>query len=190
MKQHQISIQAATQNTRLPTDAEIQSASSAAASRLSAIKSIDIKIVFPDQSSVLAPFTNTDTTQDLYTYVRGLLARPDQGFGLSYAGAKGMVLLDEAAGKMLIPDLRFTGNTLIRVMWGDAVGIDIRHSPSLKDDVRKEAMEFVVRSFDDTDADKDERGSSGTAPEVKEDKKSGSGSSGKLPKWLKLPGKK
>lgn len=173
MKQHQASILTATQNTRLPTDAEIESASSAAASKLSAIKSIDIKIVFPDQSSVLAPFTNTDTTKDLYTYVRDLLARPEQGFALSYAGQKGMVPLNEQDGKMLIPHLRFTGNTLVRVLWGDEVGIDVRQLPSLKDDVRKEAKEVVVRSFDDTDDDKDERRGSGKAAEVKEDKKQG-----------------
>ena len=189
MKQHQSSIQSATRNKRLPTDAELAAAASASAAKTAAVRSIDIKIVFPDQSSVLAPFTHEDTTKDLYTYVRNLLARPQESFGLNYASAKGLVPLNESDNKKLISDFGFVGRVLVRVSWGAEVGLDARRGPSLKDDVVKIAREIETTTIAGAESPQ-ESSSRDVAKDEKGGKKSAGGGSSKVPKWLKLPGKK
>ena len=192
MKQHQTSIQSATRNKRLLTDAEIATAASASAAKIAAVRSIDIKIVFPDQSSVLAPFTHEDTTKDLYIYVRNLLARPQEPFALNFASAKGLIPLNESDSKKLISDLGFVGRVLVRVSWGAEVGLEARRGPSLKDDVVRIAREIETTTIAGVEDGAQETAHRNTAKDEKEGKKSAAagGNSSKMPKWLKLPGKK
>jgi tether containing UBX domain for GLUT4 len=183
MKKHQASIVAETRNKRLLTDAELAEQEAAKNQKLALVQEISIKIVFPDQSSVLAPFTTEDTTETLYSHVRHLLARNHEPFSLSYNAEKGMKPLKEGKER-LIADLKFTGRILVRVLWGEGASLDARKEPSLRSEVAQQARELGVQQTKSLDV-KDE-----SPAQVPENKEKGKRKEGGVPKWLKLPGKK
>ena len=156
------------------------------AEKLARKNKVDIKIVFPDQSSVSAEFYSEDTAADLYGEVRKLLARQEEPFGLSCKEGARMTSIQNNDSK-LIKDLKLTGRVLVRVLWGDGASLESRRGPSLRKEVTEQAQVLEVPRFEN------ERGEGSKRPpkQDKEEERKGGEKKDKIgvPKWLKM-GKK
>jgi len=141
---HQNTLNRASQNRRLQSDAEMAKDSVEKAQVLAAVKSATIRVRFPDQMQVDVTIRPSETAESLYTTVRDMLERPEQGFELRYRSPKGAPLtLPAASTKKLIADLGLVGNTLLTMAWGTSIPLDTRQ-PVLKQSVRSQAKELKV----------------------------------------------
>ena len=70
---HQRLLQQNTRNVRLKTEAQLVAQAEEEAAKLAAVKEVDIKIRFPDQSVVQTLFGQSDSSANLYTFVRDCL---------------------------------------------------------------------------------------------------------------------
>ncbi|KAL4890895.1 GLUT4 regulating protein TUG-domain-containing protein [Aspergillus ambiguus] len=199
-KAHQRRLNQASQNKRLPSDAEIAAKAAAEESRLSGIKEVDVKVRLPDQSQVVAKFGQEDTGKSLYGFVRSCLAEAfaQEKFSLmhfpapgpSSSGKRMLNVVPDSDQRLLIKDLGMAGRMLVNFSWNEDASAAARasHSGLLKPELRTQAQEIKVEQppeVMDTSSD--------TTQEKPESSRQGEKSgrkSGALPKWLKLPGKK
>ena len=184
-KAHQALLGRAGANRRLLSDAEIAAQEAERAEKLSATENVDIKLRFQDQSSVVATFSSTDTTEDLFQYVQGLLAHKYEPFGLQYAGQKGNRSLSRGSQK-LIADLGMSNRVLITVFWESGTSADARSGRSLKEEVAAQGRQIVVQASQPPAQDQSTSKEVNSKSERSGDKSKKVG----VPKWLKLPGKK
>ena len=187
---HQRLLNQSSRNVRLPTEAEIEQQAEAEAEKLAAVKEVEIKIRFPDQSCVSSKFGQQDTGAALHKFVREDCLEQkyrDQTFLLRNPGIKpgqkGDTIPDSE--KKLIKDLLLKGRVLVVFGWGDDVSIEARGAKSvLRPELRQVAEEIKVNDV------------AGNLPEEKgvkvnvgkDDKGEGEGGGGsgkKMPKWLK-----
>ncbi|KAF5514406.1 Tether containing UBX domain for GLUT4 [Colletotrichum fructicola] len=101
------------------------------------------------------------------------------------------VIKDENTPKnRLIHDYKLTRNVLLSLVWDDSVPADIRKKPFLKGDIAQRAKDITVPDVPKYVDEKDD-GQKAAAAAKPEKSEVGEGSvAKKLPKWLKLPGKK
>ncbi|KAE8446929.1 hypothetical protein EG329_011560 [Mollisiaceae sp. DMI_Dod_QoI] len=184
-KLHQSRLLNNAQNKRLLSDAETVRAEKERAAKLASTKEVSIKIRFPDQSSIVAPFTALDTGANLHTFVRGVIVAEDQPFKLVWNG-KGVQTVPNSE-KKLIKDLGFEGRVLVNFHWEDDAKESVRKVTILKAQYAQNAREVAVPEVPSVDAGEEDR-----APVVKEKPKesSGDGKPKGLPKWFKGLGKK
>ncbi|KAF2842809.1 putative UBX domain protein [Patellaria atrata CBS 101060] len=143
-KQYQAHLAQESRNRRLKSDAELAAQERAKADKLSAIKTVTIRVRLPDQYQIEADFTQDDTTAALYRFVRYVLEKPDEGFVLRYTGPKGGQLVLKDGGEKLVKDLGFVGRALVVFAWDDAVILSVRKQPILKSQWRDKAEEIKV----------------------------------------------
>lgn len=185
-----------TQNKRLPSEAEIAAKASADQEQLAAVKDVEIKIRFPDESSFSTRFTQTDSAAVLYRSVRECLDERwiGEGFLLRQPGVRGkgdVVPNDEK--KRLIRDLGLKGRVLVIFDWDEKnASLEARATKVvLKEDLREKAKPLQVVDFKDEDGD-DEPGI--RVRTLKENQDGGGEDRGKrkggMPKWLKGLSKK
>ena len=186
-KLHQSRLANAGRNKPLLSDKELATQKTAQAQKLAEIKSIEIKIRFPDQGSTVAVFTNQDTARSLYDFVRGLLHNEKAPFLLNFSSPKGPKTVPSDGAERLISDLGMTGRILVNFIWDQDAGLDARTTPVLKDQYRMQAKEIVIS--DVVADDKPEKPEVDTSGDKEKDKIKPKGKGG-VPKWLKLPGKK
>ena len=186
-KLHQQRLKTNSENKRLLSDAEAERLDAEKAVKLAATKDVSIKIRFPDQSSIIAPFTASDTGSHLHTFVRGVIAADDQPFKLVWNG-KGVQTVPNN-DKRLIKDLGFERSVLVNFHWEDDARESVRKQTILKPEYAQSAREVPVPEIPSVDAGEEDR-----TPVVKETPKEGSsggGGKGKgVPKWLKGLSKK
>ncbi|TVY73424.1 Tether containing UBX domain for GLUT4 [Lachnellula suecica] len=177
-----------TQNKKLLSYDETEKLEKEKADRLSKVKEIQVRVRFPDQSSVTFRELTAETTgANLYELVTKLLEAEDQEFRLVWNG-KGVQTVPQNE-KKLIRDLGFEGGVLVNFVWGDSVGDGPRKGPVLKSEHRQKMQPLPVpevRAVEPKEAP-------GPSASDKGKEKENSGASGKpkaLPKWMKQFAKK
>ncbi|KAI1178731.1 GLUT4 regulating protein TUG-domain-containing protein [Nemania sp. FL0916] len=184
-KAHQKLLKSLGENKRLPSDREIEEKAAAEEARVAAIRSIKIKVRFPDNFSAEWTFGPEDTGASLYSEVRGIMANNSTPFRLLLPGAR-TTIKDDASSK-LIKDYRLSANTLVNFTWDDSVPADIRQQPFLKSSAAGQAQEVVVPEVPEIEMKSGEQSAPVQAPAPRKD---GDSSGFKKPKWLKGLGKK
>ncbi|KAI5866923.1 putative UBX domain protein [Durotheca rogersii] len=194
---HQRLLKTAGENRRLPSDRELEEKAAAEAARVAAIKSIRIRVRFPDNFSAEWTFGPEDTGATLHAEVRKIMAHEDARFRLVLP--PGPRAIADDARTTLIRGYRLSANTLVNFTWDEGVPADVRHLPFLKSDAAGQARDVVVPEVPeapaaaaaDGEAEGKGRASSLLAalkPGSASD--SGDGPAFKKPKWLKGFGKK
>lgn len=191
-KLHQSFLQSRTQNTRLPSDAEATAIAAEKAAKQSSIKEVSVKVRFPDQSSVVSTFDNTDSGAAFYDFVKGVIVAENEPFALVWMGPKGPLTVPDDADTKLIKDLKFGGRMLVNFHWQDGVSREVRSSTMLKAEFADKAKELQVQQVIAIDSLENDGDQSTNAPkdEDKEKRVEQGGKPKGVPKWLKLPGKK
>ncbi len=194
-KAHQKHLQEKSRNARLPSEAELAEQEAAESEKLKALKDVEIKIRFPDQSSAVSTFGQADTGTELYAFVRDDCLddrwRGDK-FVLSYSGSKGRAVVPDDPSKRLIQHLGFKGRVLVNFKWDETGGASMAALGTkdvLKGERKQEAQTLKPLELPATPAEGDEEGvrvEIGKNEEDSGEKKKKKG----MPKWLKLPGKK
>jgi tether containing UBX domain for GLUT4 len=196
---HQKLLNQSSRNTRLPTDAEIAAQQQEEQAKLAEIKDVEIKIRFPDQSSVTSKFGQGDSGTTLYGFVRECLDEKvrDQSFVLRNpgvrAGSKGDTIPDN--DKKLIRDLALKGRVLVIFGWADNASAEARGVRSvLREELRKVAEEIKLdegqMNFGGVGEEKGVKVNVGRKDEGEEAGGGGGGVGRKMPKWLKGLSKK
>lgn len=145
-KAHQAAINRMTQNKRLLSDKELAEQAAAQEAALSEVKTVIIRVKYPDQSMIETEITAETTPSDLYAKVNSTLASPDAvgKFQLRFMGSKGMQELPNVASKRLVKNFGFRGKVLITVVWNDDASAKIRESPCLKQELMSVAKDLKV----------------------------------------------
>ncbi|KAJ5305155.1 DUF726 domain protein [Penicillium atrosanguineum] len=194
---HQRLLNQSSRNQRLLTDAEIAAKAAAEEKRRSAIREVDVKVRFPDQSQIVAKFGPFDSGKSLYGFVRNCLDSAFSGekFNLNIfsgptASHPGSPSTLPESDQTLIQDLGLAGRVLVNFTWADGVSSAQRRTNLLRPELRSKAQELKVEQplepKEEPSARKTEEGPSGSG----DGKPGGAKKSGGIPKWLKLPGKK
>ncbi|KAF6840035.1 UBX domain-containing protein [Colletotrichum plurivorum] len=186
---HQARLQQSSQNKRLPSDRELEAQAKAEEARLAAVSTVAVKVRFPDNTSAQWTFGHEATGATLYQGVRSVMAHNTQAFRLVIPGSKVVIRDDGSAKNRLIHDYKLTRSVLLSLVWDDSVPADIRKKPFLRGSVAQKAKDITVPDIPKVTDDMNE--GRVAAPPPKPEKGDGEGSvAKKLPKWLKLPGKK
>ncbi|CZR51210.1 related to UBX domain protein [Phialocephala subalpina] len=185
-KMHQDRLKTESHNKRLLSDAEVERAEKEREARLGKTKNVSIKVRFPDQSSIVAPFTALDTGAHFHTFVRGVIVAEDQPFKLVWNADKGVQTVPNNE-KKLIKDLGLERGVLVNFHWDDDARESVRKQTILKPQYAQNAKDVSVPEIPSVDAGEDDRTS-----EVKEEKPKGSGDGKKkgMPAWFKGLAKK
>ncbi|KAF3152902.1 hypothetical protein TWF569_002721 [Orbilia oligospora] len=186
-RQYQAQLKAATINKRLLTEAQKQKLADEEKARRLAVDKVDIRVRFPEGSIIQSVFTQTDTTDDLYTFVKGIMRNPGSDFHLALPGPKQDPI--PASDKRIIVDLGITHATLLNFYWKESVSASIRKQDPLSAEYREKARKLEAPKEPDSIMVDDET----PANQARKGSSSGGGGSGsgasKVPKWLKF-GKK
>ncbi|KAH8657433.1 UBX domain protein [Tricladium varicosporioides] len=190
LKGYQQSLEKKTVNRRLESDAEMERLEKEQAAALAAITEVNIKLRFPDQTSVQGSFDASASALDLYNYVRAVMASPNEPFKLTFAASNGMQTIPNDASVKLIKDIRLKGSVLVNFLWEAGASDTVRKARFLKHEVAAKAKEIKVA--DEPVGGPVEEGKGPVATQQVE--KEGTAKklkSGVTPKWLKgLGGKK
>ncbi|KAI2468088.1 putative UBX domain protein [Annulohypoxylon bovei var. microspora] len=188
---HQRLLKTAGENRRLLSDKELEAKAAVEAARVAAVKSIRIKVRFPDNFSAEWPFGPDDTGAALYAEVRKVMANDAAPFKLALPPGKVVIKDDGGPSSKLISGYRLNSNTLVNFMWDEKVPVEARRQPFLKDSAAGQAQQVVVPEVQQVDV-VDEAGPSTYVPTSAPKPSSGGDGAGfKKPKWLKgLGGKK
>ena len=190
---HQARLNQSGRNKRLPTDAEIAAQQEAQRQKLANVKEVEIKIRFPDQRQVVSKFSAVDTGSNLYSFVKGLLERENEPFILNFSSARGPKTVPNDAETHLISGLAMTGKVLVNFLWDEGASVEARGGPILKDKYQSQARELQdlpVRELADRKENKSLDATSSLEPSLQSSGEGKGKGIGKVPKWLKLPGKK
>ncbi|RBQ87448.1 hypothetical protein VDGD_03130 [Verticillium dahliae] len=186
---HQARLLQSSHNKRLPSDKEIEEKAQAEEARLASVSSVPVKVRFPDNTSAQWVFGPEATGAVLYEAVRSVMANGGQKFRLVLPGGKDVVKDSQGPNTLLIHDYKMTRSVLVNFVWDDSVPGDVRKQAFLKGSVAQRATAVKVPELP-KEQEVDDR-----VPVVPSSKPEGSdrgdgGAGKKLPKWLKLPGKK
>ena len=189
---HQKMLNASTRNTRLPTEAEIAQTAEAEAEKYASIKEVEIKVRFPDQSSVSSMFGQMDSGKTLYSFVREDCLEEqyrEELFVLRNPGVKpgqkGDTIPDTE--KLLIKQLLLKGRVLVVFDWREGASVAARGARSvLKEELRRVAEEIKVTDIASSGVEE-----KGIRVQLKKDDEGEEKGGGlKMPKWLKGLAKK
>ncbi|KAI1043737.1 hypothetical protein LB505_003654 [Fusarium chuoi] len=185
---HQARLQGDSRNKRLLSDRELEEKAAAEAARINAIKSILVKVRFPDNTSSDWEVSPSHSGKFLYDAVRHVMAHNNQPFHLVLPGTKIVIKDDPSPSNGLIKAYKLSGRTLINLVWDDAVPSAVRKEPFLKANVAQKGQQVKVPELI---ASNDQEGEVPVARPAQTEKGEGSGekTGKKIPKWLKL-GKK
>ncbi|KAH9909411.1 putative UBX domain protein [Xylariomycetidae sp. FL2044] len=187
-KAHQKLLKSAGENKRLLSDQELEEKAAAEAAKVAAVKSLRIRVRFPDNFAAEWTYGPEDTGARLYADVRGIMASEDAAFKLALPGNRTTIIADGADAK-LIQTYRLSANTLLNFMWDDSVPAPVRTRPFLKDTVAGKARQVVVPEVPELEVDEPERGATGLPAQAPKPRNEGEGGF-KKPKWLKGLSKK
>ncbi|KAL3481648.1 GLUT4 regulating protein TUG-domain-containing protein [Aspergillus californicus] len=199
---HQRRLQAASKNTRLRSDAEIAKAAAAEEERRASVKEIEVKIRLPDQSQLISKFGQQDTGKTIYDFVRSCLASSyinDTFILTSFSGPSSskthepnvpfQTVISNSDKTYLIKNYDMTGRVLVNFSWDATASLAARQSRFgiLKPELQSQAQEHKVEQPPDVMDTSADVPVAKPGDSSRQDEKSGPR---KIPKWLKLPGKK
>ncbi|KAL5611593.1 uncharacterized protein BROUX77_001749 [Berkeleyomyces rouxiae] len=181
---HQAQLLSQTHNKRLLSDRELEQKAADQAARQAAVTRTSTRVRFPDNSSAQWNWDANATGAMLHAAVRRQMADPTLAFRLVMMPGRQAIRDDE---KRLIAGYKLpAGGVVVTLLWDDAVPRDVRAKAFLKTEAALQAREIVVpRPKEAPEDEQDEQ----KLPVVEPLKKESSGVK-KVPKWLKLPGKK
>lgn len=189
---HQHTLQERAINRRLKSDAELEAQARAEEARVAAVKSVSVKVRFPDETSAQWNFGPDDTGATLYGAVRNVMAYESAPFKLVLSGLPpptNLVKDDEGVKHKLVRGYKMSGRVLINLVWEDGVSQDIRKAPFLKSSFASKAKKVEVPDMPQEEEEA-ESSAPAPAPPKKPQGNDGGSKGNKVPKWLKLPGKK
>ncbi|KAI1827972.1 GLUT4 regulating protein TUG-domain-containing protein [Xylaria intraflava] len=184
-KAHQKLLKSLGENKRLLSDPEIEQKAAMEEAKFAAVKSIKIRVRFPDNYAAEWAFGPGDTGAALYGGVRAILANGAARFKLTLPGVRTVINDDD--GTKLITGYRLSANTLLNFTWDDSVPVDVRRQPLLKASAASRAQTVVVPDVPEIEVGHEEPSAPAPAPKPKS---GGEGSAFKKPKWLHGFGKK
>lgn len=191
---HQQKLQESAVNRRLKSDAELEAEARAEEAKVASVKTIEVKVRFPDQTSAQWVFTPEDTGATLYKAVRSVMANETAPFKLVLPGPPTVSkhIKDDAGTKhKLIKGYRLTGRVLVNLIWEDKVAQDIKKQPFLKGEYVTQAKAVEVPDIPVVEDEAEPVALPPSAPPKPQNPGESSGSAKKMPKWLKgLGGKK
>ncbi|KAM3562307.1 hypothetical protein MY1884_001905 [Beauveria asiatica] len=189
-KLHQSKLQQKARNKRLLSDKELEEQAADQQARVASIKSVLVKVRFPDNTSSDWQVDHTATGAFLHSAVRHVMADPTLPFRLVLPGSSGKdVIKDDAGPKYtLIAGYKLQGRVLVNLVWNDEVPVAKRNLPFLTANVAKQGQEIKLPEMPNYEA-KEPVPAPKTDVSVEGKKGSGDGKGSKVPKWLKL-GKK
>ena len=189
-KLHQSRLQESSRNKRLLSDREIEEKEAAEQAKLDAIKSVLVKVRFPDNTSSDWEVGPSENGAFLYEAVRHVMSSDRQPFRLVLPGGKTAIKDDSSSSHNLIRVYKLSGRVLVSLVWEDAVPADVRKRPFLKSTVAQQGKAVEIPEVPQAAEEPAEtQNTSGPAKPEKKEESSGSSGAKKLPKWLKL-GKK
>ena len=191
-KIHQSRLLNSSQNIRLLSDKEAELAEKEKAAKLASIKSVDIKLQFPDQTHILVPFTAGDTAADLYKFVSGVIEAGDQPFKLVWRnpGPQTVPNDEKNSSQKLIKDLGLSGKVVVNLSWEDGASDNARKAPTLKPEYLKEAKAIAVPQISAVNTLDEEAPLNSDKGKEKENSDGGGKSKKGMPKWLQGLSKK
>ncbi|PHH78709.1 hypothetical protein CDD82_2892 [Ophiocordyceps australis] len=186
---HQARLQKSARNTRLLSDEEIEQKEAAEEARIASIKSILVKVRFPDNTSSDWQIGPDDTGAFLYEAVRHVMAHCDQPFRLLLPRIKAAIRDDNSSSNRLIKAYKLSSRVLVSLVWDDVVPADVRRQPFLKTRIAQQGLEIRVPEIPMTPAP--EATDEVTPQFAQRSRSEGLGDVGskKIPKWFKF-GKK
>lgn len=188
-KRHQERLKSAAFNKRLKSDQELAAEAQAEAARLAAVKSLTIRVRFPDQNSATWDLPREATGATVYAAVRGSMAHPDQKFRLVLPGPGGGVIADREGRQQdfLVNGYKLRGNVLLNLTWDDSASEEARRDSFLKDVVASKAEQIPIPTPPVDEVEEEEEQVKKPAPPSKPSRSDGGGgASAKLSKFLKL----
>lgn len=191
---HQRMLSNSTRNVRLPSEAEIAAKTATDQETLAAVSTVEIKVRFPDESSITTHFTRTDTGATLHSSIREclderLVAEP---FVLRQPGIRGMgENVPDNAQRRLIQDLGLKGRVLVIFGWDEAGASPETKAEKqvLKESLRQRAVPLSVHDFKNEDAGEDQGIKVRTLRDADENDENKGKRKG-MPKWLQGLSKK
>lgn len=188
-KLHQSRLAATARNKRLKTHSEEAAEKEVQRQKAANITEVEIKVRFPDQVQVVSKFSNLDTTTTLYGFVRSCLENENEPFSLNFAGSRGPQSIPQEETVKLISGLGMTGRILVNFIWAEGASLEARTGQVLKDRFQEKAREIEIKNVEvEDDDDRSEQNKTRSLGQVSAAKADGKGK--RIPKWLKLPGKK
>ncbi|KFH45808.1 Tether containing UBX domain for-like protein [Hapsidospora chrysogenum ATCC 11550] len=185
---HQARLQEYSKNKRLLSDKELEEKAAAEEAKIAAVKSVLVRVRFPDNTSSEWEVGPSETGGFLYEAVRHVMASPGQPFRLALPVGRTVIKDDSGPTHNLIKGYKLSGRVLVNLLWDDSVPADVRKRPFLKANIASQGQAVKVP---DVPKDAGEDTNEPPPQQPKKDDKSGGGGGGgkKMPKWLKL-GKK
>ncbi|KAI4145375.1 MAG: hypothetical protein L6R39_003816 [Caloplaca ligustica] len=181
-KLHQARLQQEGRNKTLLSDKELAEKENARAQKLADIKEIEIRVRFPDGLMTHDTFSNLDTAQTLYDFVKGDLSNESEPFILKFISNKGTQTIPRNSTEKLVSDLGMSGRTLVNFLWDEGASLESRTKPVLKQHLRAQAKEIEVPEIPEVGASEDP---AEVSTEGKPQQKSSIGSKMGKPKWMK-----
>ncbi|EFY93292.1 UBX domain protein, putative [Metarhizium acridum CQMa 102] len=184
---HQARLLEGSRNKRLLSDKELEEKAAAEEARIASIKSILVRVRFPDNTSSEWQVSPNETGAFLYQAVRHVMADATQQFHLVLPGGKDIIKDSNGENHNLVKSYKLSGRVLVNLVWEDSVPEAIRKQPFLRANVARQGQAVKVPDLPKV-GDAPEPGPATEAPN-KEDRKDKGDGTKKIPKWLKL-GKK
>jgi tether containing UBX domain for GLUT4 len=185
---HQTRLLENSRNKRLLSDKELEEKAAAEEAKIAAVKSVLIKIRFPDNTSSEWQVGPDETGSFLYEAVRHVMADREQPFHLVLPGNKTVIKDEDSPRHSLVKAYKLSGRVLLNLVWDDSVKPDVRKKPFLKSNVARQGQSIKVPDIPQPSGEEESPAAAPKPP--KEEKGSGDGIGKKLPKWFKGLGKK
>ncbi|KAM0520169.1 hypothetical protein ACHAPE_003449 [Trichoderma viride] len=182
---HQARLLENSRNKRLLSDKEIEEKETAELAKIDAVKSVLIKVRFPDNTSSDWQVGPSDTGAFLYQAVRHVMANNGQSFHLVIPGSKAVIQDDDTPKHNLIRAYKLSGRVLVSLVWNDDVPKEARKQPFLKANFAQQGQTIKVPEIATVEDDK----AGPSVPQAQKAPAKEGGDGKKMPKWLKL-GKK
>ncbi|KKA27400.1 hypothetical protein TD95_000484 [Thielaviopsis punctulata] len=179
LQKHQAYLASLSQNKRLLSDQELEAKAQEKAAKLAAVKSLSIKVRFPDNTSAQWNLGPDASGATLHAAVRSQMANPTLKFRLAMLPGRVSITDDD---KLLISGYKLTGGVLLTLLWDESVSKEMRAKPFLCNAAAQKATDIVVPKVPEREVEEE-----APAP-VKPPKKESGGP--KVPKWFKMPGSK
>ncbi|KAG5929721.1 hypothetical protein E4U42_004880 [Claviceps africana] len=183
---HQARLLQSSRNKRLPSDKELQDRAAAEEARVASIRSVLVKIRFPDNTSSEWQAAPTATGAFLYEAVRHVMADASQNFHLLLPGSKTLIRDNDTQAHNLVKTYKFSSRVLVNLVWDDGVPESVRRQPFLRTHVAQRGREVRVPDLAPQVDDKAPRPVAVKQDGHEEKREKGGEGVNKIPKWLRL----
>lgn len=144
-KAHQADLERRGKNKRLLSTKEEQDQAAAQQAKLDSIQKVNVRVRYPDQSSIQTTIGADDTSADLYAKIMGTLAHAPEPFELRYFDSKNQHhVLPSSTTKRMIKDFGISGNSLVTMTWSPEASLEARKPPCLRPEYYTVAQDLKV----------------------------------------------